>query len=75
MIEGTKAQNYHDGNKLELMVDRRATKDDIKRAFEHIYETRVSRVNTRITRKGKYAIVTLVEKGKADEIVTKSGIF
>jgi len=63
------------GNKIQLIVDLRATKSEIKREVERVFETPVKSVRTMITFKGeKKAIIELEEEGKAKEIGTSLGI-
>ena len=40
-------------NKLVFYVDRRATKQDIKRAMKELFDVEVEKVNTLITPKGE----------------------
>ncbi len=62
-------------NKLTFIVDRRATKSDIKRAVEILYDVVVSNVNTMITPKGlKKAYVKLHPDYKASDTAIKLGI-
>ncbi|MHC1611082.1 MAG: 50S ribosomal protein L23 [Candidatus Methanospirareceae archaeon] len=62
-------------NKLQFIVDLRASKSEIKREVERVFETPVRSVRTMITFKGeKKAIVELEEEGKAKEIGTSLGI-
>jgi large subunit ribosomal protein L23 len=63
------------GNRLEFIVHRKASKDQVKRAFEALYEAKVTKVNTRILGDGKHAIIKLAEPGKAEEIGMRIGIF
>ena len=63
------------GNRLEFIVHSKASKTQIKSAFERLYETKVSKVNTRILADGKHAIIKLAEPGKAEEIGMRIGIF
>ncbi len=64
-----------DENKLQFIVDIRATKRAIKEEVERIFETPVKSVRTMITPKGeKKAIVELEEGGKAKEVGTSLGI-
>lgn len=59
-------------NKLVFVVDRRATKSDIKKAVEEMYGVKVVRVNTLITPKGeKKAYVKLSKEHNAMDIATK----
>lgn len=62
-------------NKLQFIVDLRASKSEIKREVERVFETPVRNVRTMITFKGeKKAIIELEEEGKAKEIGTSLGI-
>ncbi len=61
--------------KLSLIVDREATKSDIKRVIEEKFDVKVKKVNTLITPKGeKKAIVTFVDKDDAIKVATALGI-
>ncbi|HHI00316.1 MAG: 50S ribosomal protein L23 [Thermotogae bacterium] len=63
-------------NKLTFIVDRRATKQDIKRAVEEIYNVKVEKVNTLITMKGeKKAYVKLKPEYNASEVAARIGLF
>ena len=62
-------------NKLQFIVDIDASKHEIKREVERLFETPVRNVRTMITFKGeKKAIVELEQAGKAKEIGTSLGI-
>ncbi|MHC1586766.1 MAG: 50S ribosomal protein L23 [Candidatus Hecatellaceae archaeon] len=62
-------------NKLVFIVDRRATKHDVKRAFEKLYKVKVEKVNILITPKGeKKAIIKLKPGYKASDIAIRLGI-
>jgi len=62
-------------NKLQFIVDLRASKEEIKHEMERVFETPVRSVRTMITFKGeKKAIIELEEEGKAKEIGTSLGI-
>lgn len=62
-------------NTLTFVVDIKATKHDIKRAVETLFEVKVEEVRTLITPKGeKKAYVKLAPEFKASEIATKLGI-
>lgn len=62
-------------NTLTFIVDIKATKHDIKRAVETLFEVKVKEVRTLITPKGeKKAYVKLAPEFKASEIATKLGI-
>ncbi|MCK4613954.1 MAG: 50S ribosomal protein L23 [Thermoplasmata archaeon] len=71
-----KAQrNMEEENKLEFIVNRRAGKQDIRKAIEMLYEVKVEKVNTRISKEGKHATVKFAKPYKADEIATRIGVF
>ena len=63
-------------NKLAFIVDRRATKQDIKRAVEEMFQVKVEKVNTLITVKGeKKAYVKLKPEYSASEVAARLGLF
>ena len=63
-------------NKLTFIVDIRATKRDVKRAVEELYDVEVEKVNTMITPRGeKKAYVKLKSEYPASELAVKLGIF
>ena len=62
-------------NALELVVKRKANKQQIKKAVEKMFEAKVKDVNTRITKKGKHAIVTFMPEFKAEDIGMRIGVF
>ncbi|MHA1114572.1 MAG: 50S ribosomal protein L23 [Candidatus Heimdallarchaeum aukensis] len=63
-------------NKLVVLVDRRATKHQIKEAIEKLYNVKVEKVNTLITPRGtKKAYVKLSEFDDAADIASKMGLF
>jgi large subunit ribosomal protein L23 len=62
-------------NKLTFIVDVRATKHDVERAFEEIYKVKVEKVNVVITAKGeKKAVIKLKPEYKASDIAIRLGI-
>ncbi|MHA1976145.1 MAG: 50S ribosomal protein L23 [Candidatus Hodarchaeales archaeon] len=62
-------------NALVFIVDRRATKHQIKRAFESLYKVAVVKVNTLITPQGtKKAFIKLVPENSALDLATEVGI-
>lgn len=62
-------------NKLVFVVNSAATKTDIKRAIEELYEVLVEKVNVAITPKGeKKAFVRLHPDYKAVDVAIKLGI-
>ena len=62
-------------NRIEFIVHRDATKAQIKRAVEELFEVKVDKVNTRITITGKHASVRLAEGYDAEEAALKLGAF
>jgi len=62
-------------NALEFVVKRNASKDQIKKAVEKMFEAKVKEVNTMITKIGKHAIVTFMPDVKAEDIGMRIGIF
>ena len=75
MMTGTPLQDMTDGNRLEFVVNIKANKSEIKEAFETLFEAEVDSINTHIKRGQKHAIIKLKEKGKAEEIGMRIGVF
>lgn len=62
-------------NKLVFIVNLKATKADVKRAVEQLYEVKVEKVNIVITPDGrKKAFVKLSPEYKASDVAIKLGI-
>lgn len=62
-------------NALVFIVDRRATKHEIRRAFETLYKVKVIKVNTLITPQGKKkAFIKLAPEYSALDLATDVGI-
>jgi large subunit ribosomal protein L23 len=62
-------------NKLVFAVSLKASKTDIKRAVEQLYEVQVEKVTTMVTSKGsKKAYVKLSPDFKAVDVAIKLGI-
>ena len=62
-------------SKLQFIVQRNATKQDIKRELESAFEQEVANVRTMMTMKGeKKAIVTFADEKAAEEILSRLGI-
>jgi large subunit ribosomal protein L23 len=62
-------------NKITFIVNNQATKHDIKRAVEELYEVKVIRVLTLTTPEGKKkAYVKLSPESKASDLAVKLGI-
>ena len=71
-----KTMNFMEkNNALEFVVKRDANKKQIKAAIEKMFEAKVKDVNTRITKKGKHAIITFMPEFKAEDIGMRIGIF
>ncbi len=62
-------------NKVVFIVDRKSTKQEIKKAVEDAFEVKVEKVNTEITAGGeKKAYVKLKPEFKAIDVAVKLGI-
>ena len=71
-----KTMNFMEkNNALEFVVKRDASKKQIKTAVENMFEVKVRDVNTRITKRGKHAIVTFMPEFKAEDVGMRIGIF
>ena len=63
-------------NRLTFIVNRSATKGQIREAIETLYEVKVLKVNTLITPSGKKkAIVKLSPEYNAADLAVKLGLF
>lgn len=62
-------------NKLVFVVNLKASRNDVKRAVEELYEVRVEKVTVNVTPKGeKKAFVKLHPDYKAADVAIKLGI-
>lgn len=62
-------------NKLVFVVERKSTKQDIKKAVEQMFDVKVDKVTTIITPKSeKKAYVKLAAEHPAVDITTKMGL-
>ncbi len=62
-------------NTIVFVVDKKATKSQIKREIEELFNVKVKKVNTLITPKGvKKAYIRLAEGYEASEIASKLGV-
>ncbi|HPW73775.1 MAG: 50S ribosomal protein L23 [Methanothrix sp.] len=60
---------------LEFLVNIDATKSQIKKALEDLYDINVLAVRTMITSRGeKKAVVKLAKEGSANELATRLGL-
>jgi large subunit ribosomal protein L23 len=74
-MTGTPTQDFLDGNRLEFIVNRKASKGEIKKAFEERFEVKVDKVWTKISKHGKHAVIRLAEGYSAEEIGMRIGVF
>lgn len=74
-MAGTPTQDFKDGNKIEFVVLKEATKKDIKDAFEAHFDVKVVKVWTKITKEGKRATIQLAEGYSAEDIGMRIGVF
>jgi large subunit ribosomal protein L23 len=71
-----KTMNFMEkNNALEFVVKREADKITIKNAVEQMFEVKVKDIKTRITKRGKHAIVIFDPEFKAEDIGMRIGIF
>ena len=62
-------------NKIVFIVDRRFSKEEIKKAFEELFKVKVEKVNTLITREGKKkAFIKLKKEYPAADVAVKLGM-
>ena len=62
-------------NKLTLIVDLKASKNEIRKAVEELFQVKVVNVNTLITMQGKKkAYVKLAKETPAIDVATKLGL-
>lgn len=62
-------------NRLEFVVERFATKADIKRAVESLFKAKVEKVTTKNGPHGKIAMVRFTKDFSAEEIGSRTGVF
>ncbi|MCL1978852.1 MAG: 50S ribosomal protein L23 [Methanomassiliicoccaceae archaeon] len=75
LLSGTPTQKFRDGNKIEFIVHRQASKEDVKTAFEERFEVKVEHVWTKIQKDGKHAIIKLAEGYSAEDVGMRVGVF
>jgi len=62
-------------NKITFIVDIEASKNDIRRAVEELYEVKVNEVNSVVTPQGrKKAFVKLAPDYKASDLAVRLGV-
>ena len=64
-----------DNNALQFAAKMEANKKEIKSAVEQMFDVKVAKVTTRITKEGKLAVVTLKPEYEAEDIAMRVGIF
>lgn len=62
-------------NMITFIVKRNATKLEIKESFEKLYNMKIKKINTMITKDGKKAMITITPEHNAGELATRLGIF
>ncbi|MBS3145763.1 50S ribosomal protein L23 [Candidatus Woesearchaeota archaeon] len=62
-------------NKLLFVVDKKATKEDVKKAVEKVLKVKVAKVRTFVNQKGqKRAYITLSPESLAVDVATELGL-
>lgn len=61
-------------NKLIFIVDKKATKNEIKKALEDLYKIKIEKINTLIHDGEKKAYVKLKKENLAMDIATQLGM-
>ena len=62
-------------NKIVFIVSRKSTKEEIKMAFEKLFEVKVQSINTLISKTGeKKAFIKIRKDYKAIDVATKLGM-
>jgi len=74
-LEGTPVQGLKDGNRLEFIVKRTATKLQVREAFEKLFDVKVEKVNTFIAKDGKHAIIKLRKEFRAEDVAMRIGVY
>ncbi|MCI4346421.1 MAG: 50S ribosomal protein L23 [Thermoplasmata archaeon] len=62
-------------NKLEFMVDHRATRAQVKQAVQETYQCKVAKITIKIVRAGKIATVRFAPEYSAEDIGSRAGVF
>jgi len=61
-------------NKVIFIVERRATKNEIKKEFEEIFDSKIDSIKTHIRKNQKLAIIKLKGENDALNVATKLGL-
>lgn len=72
---GLSSENSKGGNKIEFIVHRNTSKSEIKTVFEERFEVKIKKIQTKIQRDGKHAIIKLTDDYSAEDIGMRVGIF
>ena len=62
-------------NKVIIMVEKDATRREIKDGFEKEFKVKVDKVNICVTKGGKKKAYIKIKEGNAADIATKLGVF
>jgi len=62
-------------NTLVFEVDRRQSKDEIKKEIEEAFSVKIEKINSLIRKNKKYVYVKLNKKTPAIDVATKLGMF
>ncbi|MCL4327605.1 MAG: 50S ribosomal protein L23 [Candidatus Thermoplasmatota archaeon] len=62
-------------NKLTFVIDRKASRNQIKKEVEERFDVKVVSVNILVSKRGKKAIVSLAEGYSAEDVGGRIGIF
>lgn len=74
-MSGTPTQDLTDGNRLEFVVRRDATKGQVRQEFEERFQVKVEKINVKNTKHGKRMIIKLAKGYSAEDIGMRIGIF
>ena len=61
-------------NTLIFLVDKRLSKNEIKKEIEEIFDIKIKRINSHVRSNKKYAYVRLDKKYPAIDLATKLGM-
>lgn len=67
--------NMDRNNTLEFLCATWANKPEIKAAVEKLFDVKVAKVTTRITKDGKRAVVKFAEGTSAEDVGMRIGVF
>jgi large subunit ribosomal protein L23 len=75
MMAGTPTQDYKDGNRIEFLVLKEATKREIKEPLKSTSRSRLTRSGPRSQSGRKRATIQLAEGYSAEDIGMRIGVF